>query len=287
MKEKVFIAGASGALGFELVKLMAQQGYNLRLLTHSAEGAQKLSPYSNDIWKADASKGESEIAGITSGIDIVISALGNSISLFTPNEKSFYEVDYQANRNILKNAEKNEVKRFLYISIRGADSENEFKIPKAHQLFEKDLKSSALNFSIFRPVGYFSGLHDLAIMAKRKVIPVIGDGKAKTNSIFHGDMAKFILDHLHSKRKIMEVGGPEIHTRLEMAQMIKDKIGGEIIKVPNTAAELGTALLGFFDDIPEKLNYFKYITTHDMIAEKHGTTTFNHYLKNLDKNQLP
>lgn len=86
----------------------------------------------------------------------------------------------------------------------------------------------------------------------------------------------------------MEVGGPLIHTRLEMAEMIKDRIGGKIVKVPEKLADFGM----FFpelvsDNISSKLNYFKYVTSNDMIGEKTGNITFKEYLENLDLNDLP
>ena len=37
----------------------------------------------------------------------------------------------------------------------------------------------------------------------------------------------------------------------------------------------------------DKLKYFKYITTHDMIGEKKGKITYKEYLEQLDLNDLP
>ncbi|MDT0677848.1 SDR family oxidoreductase [Autumnicola musiva] len=285
--KKVLIAGASGALGFEIVKYMSSQGYQLRVLTTSDEGKEKLKPYCNEIWKADASKETSKIKDITAGVDTVVSALGNSVSLFTPNDRSFYEIDYQSNKNLLQDAERNNVKRFVYISIKGADSNKDYNVANAHKLFEQELKASSLQYTILRPVGFFSGIHDLAIMAKRKLIPIVGDGSATTNSIHHKDLAKVVIRYVDSGPEVIEIGGPQIHTRLEMANMIKEAIGGKIIKIPEIVADAGLALPKFFEDFHDKLDYFKYITTRDMIGEKNGTTTFKEYLDNLDKSELP
>ncbi|MDT0684953.1 SDR family oxidoreductase [Autumnicola psychrophila] len=286
-QQKVLVAGASGSLGLEIVKVLNAQGRPIRALTSSDEGKEKLIPYTNDIWKADASKGGDAIANITEGVDTVISALGNSISLFTPNEKSFYKIDYQSNQNILRDAEKHGVKRFVYTSIKGADVEEDYTVARAHKLFEQALRATDINSTIIRPVGFFSGLHDLVIMAKRKVIPLIGDGSAKTNSIHHADLAKVVCRYVDEGPEVTEVGGPEIHTRLEMAEMIQETIGGKIVKVPEVIAEIGLKLPNFFEDIHEKLDYFKFVTTNDMIGEKNGNITFKEYLANLDKNQLP
>lgn len=287
-KEKIFVAGASGALGIEIVKILSEKEYPLRLLTKSQDGLAKLAPYSKDILKADASSKGPEIRDITKDISVVISSLGKSVSLFSPSDNSFYENDFKANKNILDDAIKNQVRRFIYISIKGANANEDFSIAKAHKMFEDELKASGLDYTIIRPVGFFSGLNDIAIMAKRKIIPIIGDGEARTNSIHHGDLAEVVVKYLNEGPEIMEIGGPIIHTRMEMAELIKEKIGGQIIKVPKNIAEMGVAIPKFFsDDLGDKLDYFTFITTNDMIAEKHGSITFKEYLEGLDLNKLP
>ena len=283
MKEKILLAGASGALGLEVIKILHQQGKDVRALVHSTDGADKVSHYTSDIWKADASEGNQVIKDITNDVSIVISTLGKSVSLFTNRGNSFMENDFYANSNILDDALKNNVKRFLYVSIKGAEKALEYEVAKSHKMFEDALEASGLDYTIIRPVGFFSGLNDLAIMAKRKVIPIIGDGKARTNSIHQKDLAKVVVEHLYEGPEIKEVGGPLVHTRREMADMVADKIGGKVIPVPEKVAEWGMFLPEMVDDdISAKLNYFKYVTTNDMIGEKNGDMTFEQYLTSLD-----
>ena len=284
---KILIAGASGALGLEIVKLLANEKRPIRVLTRSSDGASELTPYTKDIWKGDAGE-KIEIKGVTEGVTTVISALGKSVSLFSNDQESFFESDFLANKAILDDALQNGVKRFIYISIKGADVEEDYSIAKAHKLFENELKASGMDYTIIRPVGFFSGLNDLAVMAKRKVIPIVGDGQAKTNSIHHQDLAKVVVSYLDDGPHMIEVGGPNIHTRLEMAEMIKEKIGGKIIKVPKTLAEMGAEIPKIFNEgMHDKLDYFTYITTNDMIGEKNGSISFREYLQTLDLNELP
>ena len=76
MKDKILVAGASGALGLETVKLLREKQYPCRALVFSSDGADKTAPYTDDIWQADASEDEWKIKGITEGVSIVVSALG-------------------------------------------------------------------------------------------------------------------------------------------------------------------------------------------------------------------
>ncbi len=283
MREKILLAGASGALGLEVLKILQQQGKDVRALVHSADGSEKVAKYTQDIWRADASEGNEIIKDITKDVSIVISTLGKSVSLFTDRGKSFMENDFYANSNILDDAVKNGVKRFLYVSIKGAEKALEYEVAKSHKMFEDALEASGLDYTIIRPVGFFSGLNDLAIMAKRKVIPIVGEGKARTNSIHQKDLAKVVVENLYEGPDIKEVGGPLVHTRREMADMIAEKIGGKVVPVPEKIAEWGMFLPEMVDDsLSSKLKYFKFVTTNDMIGEKNGEITFKEYLDNLD-----
>ena len=288
MTGKVLVAGASGSLGMELLKLLKEKNIETRALVHSSDGMEGVLKYTDDVFAADASEGSQEVREVTAGIHTVISAMGKSVSLFSNDENSFMENDFYGNNNLLQDARKHNVQRFLYVSIKGADTGVEYEIAKAHKRFEEALQASGIDHTIIRPVGFFSGLNDLAIMAKRKVIPIVGDGHAKTNSIHQKDLAEVVVSYLEEGPEIIEVGGPLIHTRLEMAEMLKEKIGGQIIKIPEKVAEWGMFLPELISDsISDKLSYFKYITTNDMIGEQRGSVTFKEYLETLDLNKLP
>ena len=288
MTKRILVAGASGALGLETVRLLKQKDLEVRGLVHSMEGTEELQKYTTDIWAADASEGTHKIKDVTEDIHTVISAMGKSVSLFSNDDHSFKETDFFGNTNLLDDAVRNGVKRFIYISIKGADTGVEYEIAKAHKRFEEALQSSEMDHTIIRPVGFFSGLNDLAIMAKRKLIPIVGDGEAKTNSIHQKDLAEVVVEYLEEGPNLVEVGGPLIHTRLEMAEMLQDKIGGKIIKIPEKVAEWGMFLPEMISDsMGDKLNYFKYITTRDMVGERRGKITYQEYLNTLDLDRLP
>lgn len=288
MEGKVLVAGASGALGMEILKILNKQEREIRVLVHSAESAEKVSEYTSDIWIADAIQSREEVSGISQDITSVISAMGKSVSLFTNRGKSFLETDFYANNNILDDAIKAGVSRFVYVSIKGVEQAHEYEIAKSHKMFEDALQNSGLSFSIIRPVGFFSGLNDLAIMAKRRLVPVVGDGLARTNSIHQKDLAQIVVESLEDGVPLREVGGPLVHTRMEMAQMLSKKLGAEIFRIPEKLAEWGMIIPKFFDDdVSEKLEYFKYVTTNDMIGEKTGSISFAQYLEDLDIKKLP
>ena len=288
MKKKVLILGASGALGLEILKEANKKNFSIRALTHSEEGYNTIKAFTKDIWFGDASNAPTQLRGITNGVDYVISAMGKSVSLFNPTPNSFYQNNYKANYHVLQDAIDNQVDHFFYVSMKGADKASKFTIPETHRMMEQEIRKSNLKYSIIRPVGFFSGLNDLIIMAKRQIIPLVGDAQAKTNSIHQVDLAQFILDTFLNLPDCIEVGGPKVHTREDMAKMIQKKIGGKIIKFPESMAHFGSQFSKLISkkQLGHKLEYFSYIMSHDMIGEKHGEISFETYLNQINTEDI-
>lgn len=285
--EKVLVAGASGALGFEVLKKLNRLKIPSRALIHSTQQISKVNTFTNDVFVADARSPEA-LKGACKGIGIIFSALGKSVSLFKPRLTSYEEIDYSGNYNILQEALKSGVRRFVYTSIMGSDSASYLEIGKVHWKIQKLLRTSSLNHTIIKPVGFFSGLNDLIILAKRGIIPLPGSGEARTNSIHPEDLAQVAIDHLFEGPPVVEAGGPHIHSRNEMAHMIKEKTNAKIVHFPTGLVKAG--VLPFYlikKSFAANLSYFTHVTTNHMIAPRYGKITFKDYLDNLDINQLP
>lgn len=77
--------------------------------------------------------------------------------MFARSKDTFYESNYLANTAILEDALDHNVKRFIYVSIKGADTLPQYQIPYTHKLFEDDLVNSGIDCTIIRPVGFFPG----------------------------------------------------------------------------------------------------------------------------------
>lgn len=285
--EKVLVAGASGALGMEVLKKLHQLGIPSRALVHNEEGFEKAKSFTSDIFFADA-RNPHEMKGVCEDIHVVFSALGKSVSLFKPRLNSYREIDYEGNKNLLHQALQSGVSRFVYTSIMGSDSSDKLSIAKEHRRIQYLLAQSSLNYTIIKPVGFFSGLHDLLILAKRGIIPIPGSGHFRTNSIHPADLAQVVTDHLSEGPEIMEVGGPVVESRNEMAHTIQAKTNARIIHIPPHLIKAGLLPISLIKKgLAANLDYFRFVTTHDMIAPCYGKITFKEYVEQLDLNQLP
>lgn len=285
--EKILITGATGALGLEITKAIYNAGFSLRAMTNDVKNLHKLKPYTNDIIIADA-RYPLQLKGLCKGVSVLISTVGKSISLFKNDSGSYDNTDYLGNKNILLEAEKSGVERIIFISILGSGPDNNLKLSQAHYKVEELIAQKFDNYTVFKPTGFFSGLNDLLILAKRGLIPIVGSGNAITNSIHQKDLAHVVEHYLFSGPNVLEIGGPEVHTRKEMAEMIKKKTGGKIIHIPHILVKISNPMIWPFKrSLFHNLDYFRYVSSRDMVGKGYGNLTFNEYLRKLDLSKIP
>ena len=277
--KNVLLAGATGVLGTEILKLLRRTDYQVRALVRHPEQEAIVRPYCDTIFVGDATD-PSALRGACQDIDVVLTTIGKSVSLFTNNAASFMDIDYQANLNLLHEAQGAGVSRFVYISICGSETSPKLRVGWSQELFARQLMQSGLDYTIIKPVGFFSGLHDLVIMANKGMLIIPGNGESLTNAIHQRDLARVCVQCLEVGPPLMEVGGPEIHSRNEVAQLVADHTGARTVNVPVWLVLLGLRVLRVFSkNLYDKLSYFTYITTHDMLAPPYGEQTFADYLK--------
>ena len=140
---KVLLAGASGYLGRHIALELQKQGYPVRIILRN----RKEVPFDTknmEVVMAQVTNPESLI-GKLGGIDVVISTVG-----ITKQKDGFtyMDVDYQANSNLLEEAKKEGVKRFIYVSAFNADRIKHLKIAAAKEKFVDELKGSGLDYCI-------------------------------------------------------------------------------------------------------------------------------------------
>jgi len=285
--EKILVTGATGSLGLEVTKALHSRGYPIRAMVHDVKNIDKIKAYTDDIIIADARK-PNQLLGLCEGIELLISTLGKSLSLFKNDQGTYDSIDYEGNMNILNEAAKSRVNRVIFTSIMGCNDKNTLKLSKVHFKVEQLIAEKFENHTIFRPSGFFSGLNDLIILGKRGFIPVIGHGNYKTNSIHQRDLALVIMDNLHHGPHLIELGGPEIHTRKEMAEMIQRKTGGRILHLPPILVRGSISVVWpIRASLFHNMDYFRYVTTRDMVGTKYGHNSFRAYLEKLDLDDLP
>ena len=76
-----------------------------------------------------------------------------------------------------------------------------------------------LKLFIIRPNGFFSDMTEFLKMAKKGTVNLFGDGNFRMNPIHGADLAKVCVNALESNDQAIEIGGPEVFTHNEIAEL--------------------------------------------------------------------
>ena len=211
---KVLLAGASGYLGRHIAPELEKQGYPVRIILRNLKDIPFDTKNMEVVW-SEVTKPES-LNGILEGIDVVISTVG-----ITRQKDGFtyMDVDFQGNCNLLLEAKKTGVKKFIYVSAFNADRIKHLKMAAAKEKFVDELKSSGLDYCIVRPNGFFSDMTEFLEMAKKGKAELFGDGNYKMNPIHGKDLAVACVNTIESDENSLDLGGPEVFTHNEIAEL--------------------------------------------------------------------
>jgi uncharacterized protein YbjT (DUF2867 family) len=279
---KILVAGASGVLGQEIVRELVGRGHTVRALTRAQGRLGPVAALVAETRVADvlAPKGAD---GVADGCDAVVSCLGASVQP-SPGKgrRGFLAVDLPANTALLEAARAAGVKRFVYVSVFGAERFGHLAYYQGHERFVERLRASGLSYAVIRPTGFFSALEELLTFAARGRVPEMGTGSTRTNPIHDADLAAVIADALTGDNLERDVGGPEVLTRRALAELACAAVGRppKVTRVPLFALKLGAFLVWpFLPRLSQILRFFATITTADMIAPATGTRTLGAYFE--------
>ena len=211
---KVLVAGATGYLGQHLVKELKKRGYWVRVLIRNESQKSKFKDV--DEYFVGQITDPYSIKGLTEGIEWVFSTVGITRQ---KDGMTYMDVDYKGNSNLLNNALENNVKSFQYISAINGSNLRHLKIFEAKEKFVDELKNSGINYCVLRPNGFFSDMKDFLDMAKSGRVYLFGDGKLKLNPIHGADLAKVCVDKMELGTREETVGGADIFTHNEIAEL--------------------------------------------------------------------
>jgi uncharacterized protein YbjT (DUF2867 family) len=283
--KKVILFGATGNLGKEIAKELVNQGYELTVVVRNEQKAKALTHITSKYIVADVCN-KSTLENIFDKQDIVVSALGKSVS---PNDKSkptFKQVDYDANKNILDEAIKASITKFVYISAFHSEKYLHLEYFKVHHDFSELLIKSGIDYSIIKPPAIFSAFIDMIEMAKKGQLVNIGQGDKKTNPIYEGDLAKITVNSINLKNSITETGGKTIYTRRQLNEIVQNEINThkKLRTIPIALFKISLPIIKLFNkNTFDKFAFFIEVMQHDTIAPQLGTMTFEEYVK-LKKN---
>jgi len=284
MSELVLVAGATGALGRHVISELKSRGHRVRALTRNPERLRAQSPEVHEVHKADALDAAS-LKGACDGVSVVFSCLGAAVSPQFSGElgrKPFSAVDYPANKNLVDAAKAAKVSKMVYVSALSAERNRHLDYMDAHEKVVDELRASGLEYAVLRPAGFFSALGELVDMARKGPLPVLGDGTARTNPIHDADLAKLCVDAIQDSTRERDVGGPEVLTRKQIAELAFSAVGRpvKLRMVPAGMARAMAPMLRLFNPrVAAVTAFLAEVTTHESIAPTHGSRRLEDYFR--------
>jgi len=277
----VLVAGATGRLGTEVVRELRRRGAAVRALARSARRAEPLRGLADQVCLGDALRPET-LAPAFAGVDRVFSCVGASvIPLPQYGRRPFTAVDVPANRNLIRAAVNGEVRKFVYVSVFGADRLPRFDFIRGHERVVRELRESGLDSSVLRPTGFFSSMEEILLVASRGLLPEFQGGEARTNPIHEADLAAACVDAFDAPPGWeRDIGGPDALTRREIAMHALRAVGREARQIRVPVAFLrnaGRLFRPLNPRVGDLMTFIAEILVEDFVAPPYGTRRIADY----------
>jgi uncharacterized protein YbjT (DUF2867 family) len=280
---RVLLAGATGYLGGYIAKELMKRSYLVRALARNPEKLKQNNIEVTEIIQAEITQPDS-IKDCCTNIDVVISTVGITRQ---KDGLTYMDVDYQANMNLLQEAIRNGVKKFIYISVLNGENLRHLKICEAKELFVEQLLKSGLEYCIIRPNGFFSDMTEFYTMAKKGRAYVFGDGERRTNPIHGKDLAAVCVKTIDKPDQVIKAGGPETLTHNEIAALAFDTLGikPKITHIPNWVRLVILKIVRLFlgSKLYGPIEFFMTVMAMDMVAPEYGRHTLREHFNNLNQ----
>ncbi|MGD8439874.1 MAG: SDR family oxidoreductase [Holophagae bacterium] len=281
---RVLIAGSTGYLGGFVCRELKSRGHVVRALVRSSRKVDGLMGSTDEIVRGEVTKPET-LAGLCDGIDVVFSSVGITRQ---KDGLSFRDVDYQGNLNLLREALRAGVKRFVYVSAVNGRQLRHLDIVDAHEAFVDELERSGIDHAVLRPTGYFSDMGEIFTMARKGRVWLIGDGSRRVNPIHGADLAVACADAVEGGPASIDVGGPEILSWNEAAELAFAVLGRPV-RISHVPERLMWAVVRLVRLVNrhqgELLAFFTTMATTDVVAPAMGSRTLEAHFHALEKTE--
>lgn len=279
---RVLLAGATGYLGRHIARELLKRSYLVRALARNPEKLKQDNIETNVVLQAEITQPDS-IKDCCKNIDVVISTVGITKQ---KDGLTYMDVDYQANMNLLQEAKKSRVRKFIYISVLNGENLRNLKICDAKELFVDQLIKSGLDYCIIRPNGFFSDMTEFLTMAKKGRVYLFGDGELKMNPIHGEDLAVICVDAIDKPDIEIKAGGPEILTHNEIAAVAFEalRVIPKITHIPNWVRVAVLKMIRLFSSskVYGPIEFFMTVMAMDMVAPEYGRHTLSEYFNKLN-----
>lgn len=241
-QDTVMIVGATGFLGMEICRQLTSAGKKVKGLVRATSDENMVNGLKQmgvETVTADM-KDPGSLTQAFKNVGAIISTATATRS--RADGDSVESVDEEGQLNVVNAARDNGVKHFVFISfnqIRG-----EFPLQTAKRKVENALKESGMTYTILQPTLFMEvwlGPH-LGFDYPNAKANIYGTGHNKNSWISLRDVASFAvaaLDNESAKNAVIELGGPEALSPLDIVKIFEEVSGKkfEVQHVPQEALQ--------------------------------------------------
>ena len=275
---KIVLAGAYGNLGSDIFRALLAAGHQVVAADMIERDLGLTGDYT--FQKLDVTD-PAALIGLCDGADAVISTVGLTKTSATVTN---YQIDYQGNLNLLNEAKRAGVQKFIYISVLKADKAPKVPMLHAKYLMEEALKNSGIDYIIYRPTGYFYDIVKVfRPMIEKGEVTLLGKAPVSANVIDTPDFAEYIVGHLADANKTVSIGGRETWTYEQIARMCFAAAGKPA--VIKRAPVFLFDVLAFVNKLKKNgkeaiIRFSKWTLTEPMVGDVcYGAHSFQQYIK--------
>jgi NADH dehydrogenase len=272
----ITVFGGGGFLGRYVAQALLGQGARLRIAGRNANSANHIKPLGNlgqvQLMEADIRKPASVQRAVLDA-DAVVNLVG-----------SFADMDAVQNMGagiVAQAAADAGVGALVHISAIGADAHSDAAYGQSKAGGEAAVHAAFPAAVILRPsivfgredqfINRFAGL-----IRMLPVVPVIG-AATKFQPVFAGDVAKAVAAALvHQDGRVLELGGPEIFSMMELNRWIAKAIGRDplFVEVPDIAAKMLAKGTGWMPGAPITDDQFKMLGRDNVVTGTDGLAAY-------------
>ena len=273
----ILVAGGSGALGSEVVRLLVSRGLPVRVLTRQAGWSPSAAAGTVEVIVGDirdASLLNRAVAGVTAVVSCIQGFAGRDAA--GPDE-----IDRRGNELLIETAHKQGVRRFVLVSIVGAAADSPVPLFRAKYQAEEALRASPLAWTIVRSSAFMETWLELVgdPLVEKGSTRIFGSGRNPINFVAVQDVATAVVSAaLEEKRdnRTITVSGPENLTFDQFADTIRARTGGggKVAHIPlRLMRTLAVILRPFIPRVTGQMRAAVAMDTDDMTSPPTANAT--------------
>jgi uncharacterized protein YbjT (DUF2867 family) len=251
---KVFVTGATGFVGQEIVRQLHGAGHSIRILARNpnSRGAKAaMSLYGAEVHPGDVLDAAS-LNGALDGVAAVVHLVG---IISEAGQSTFERVHTGGTQTIVTAAQQAGVRRFVHMSALGTRPNAVSRYHQTKWAAEEFVRRSGLEFTIFRPslvYGPQDGFVNLfaRIIRLSPVVPLLGSPNARFQPIAVDVVATAFVSALGEPKSVgltFDLCGPEALRLSEIVDQIESVLHRKRrkLRLPSWLARYQAAFLGW------------------------------------------